>query len=107
MITLGKITLASCGLGLTVLLAGGSMSDKSTPAKTFESLAKVVPVPTVHPAKAMESKPVEATPPNFAAVFQTNPVATESINEKTTIAVNNLADDQRRLIIDRLQTITR
>lgn len=104
---LGKITLASGGLGLAVLLAGGSVGDKSAPEKSLQSSAFAISADTVAADKSTSIDAANAGLPNFATVFQTNNTATENRGGNLAVSAGRVNDERRQMMISRLQTIAK
>jgi hypothetical protein len=88
-----KITFASWGLGLTVLLAGGSKTDKSTMPQLSAEKAKV------EPAKYRIN--------SSAKISQGNDVATGLFSNSLAVSICGPVDERRQQMLDRLQKISR
>lgn len=104
---LGKITLASGGLGLAVLLAGGSVDNKSTAAKSIQPTSLVAPALAVSPVENTPAEAANPDLPNFATVFQTNNPATENHGGSLAVSTGGVSAERRQLMISRLQTIAK
>lgn len=104
---LSKVALASSGMGLAMLLAGGSVGDGSAPEKRIQTSFFSTSIPDLAPEKIAPQETPGPNLPTFASVILTNGVLGENPGVGVAISTGGINDERRQIMISRLQTIAK